>query len=103
MSVDDAPAVDPTPSTPDPSISALGDNIARKGKNAYYYAHAHKATGPKVSEGLSTCWGGFLATPDATCACVSAPYFAVGRKDRTAIAEQHNFPRRSLRVGAAPR
>jgi len=47
MSVDDAPAVDPTPSTPDPSISALGDNIARKGKNAYYYAHAHKATGPK--------------------------------------------------------
>jgi hypothetical protein len=26
--------------------SALQDNIARKGKNAYYFAHAHKATGP---------------------------------------------------------
>jgi len=29
------------------SSSALVDNIAKKGKNAYYYAHAHKATGPK--------------------------------------------------------
>lgn len=29
------------------SSSALADNIARKGKNAYYFAHAHKATGPK--------------------------------------------------------
>lgn len=27
--------------------SALEDNIARKGKNAYYFAHAHKANGPK--------------------------------------------------------
>lgn len=27
--------------------SALQDNIERKGKNAYYFAHAHKATGPK--------------------------------------------------------
>jgi len=27
--------------------SALHDNIDRKGKNAYYYAHAHKASGPK--------------------------------------------------------
>jgi len=27
--------------------SALEDNIERKGKNAYYFAHAHKATGPK--------------------------------------------------------
>ena len=26
--------------------SALADNIARKGKNAYYFAHAHKADGP---------------------------------------------------------
>ncbi len=26
--------------------SALQDNIARKGQNAYYFAHAHKATGP---------------------------------------------------------
>lgn len=26
--------------------SALRDNIARKGKNAYYFAHAHKANGP---------------------------------------------------------
>ncbi|KAL7528622.1 hypothetical protein ACHAXR_002541 [Thalassiosira sp. AJA248-18] len=29
------------------SKSALADNLTRKGKNAYYYAHAHKATGPK--------------------------------------------------------
>lgn len=29
------------------NISALHDNIERKGKNAYYYAHSHKATGPK--------------------------------------------------------
>ena len=28
------------------SISALRDNIASKGKNAYYYAHSHKADGP---------------------------------------------------------
>ncbi len=27
--------------------SALQDNIDRKGKNAYYFAHAHKANGPK--------------------------------------------------------
>jgi hypothetical protein len=27
--------------------SALQDNIESKGKNAYYFAHAHKATGPK--------------------------------------------------------
>jgi hypothetical protein len=26
--------------------SALQDNLERKGKNAYYFAHAHKATGP---------------------------------------------------------
>lgn len=26
--------------------SALQDNIDRKGKNAYYFAHSHKATGP---------------------------------------------------------
>mmetsp|Transcript_29014 Transcript_29014/g.44607 ORF Transcript_29014/g.44607 Transcript_29014/m.44607 type:complete len:214 (-) Transcript_29014:80-721(-) len=31
----------------DPNRSALQDNIATKGKNAYYFAHAHKATGPK--------------------------------------------------------
>lgn len=31
----------------DLSKSALADNIERKGKNAYYFAHAHKATGPK--------------------------------------------------------
>jgi hypothetical protein len=30
------------------SKSALADNISKKGKNAYYYAHAHKADGPKV-------------------------------------------------------
>lgn len=27
--------------------SALLDNIERKGKNAYYYAHGHKVNGPK--------------------------------------------------------
>mmetsp|Transcript_23388 Transcript_23388/g.32771 ORF Transcript_23388/g.32771 Transcript_23388/m.32771 type:complete len:217 (-) Transcript_23388:162-812(-) len=31
----------------DVNRSALQDNIAKKGKNAYYFAHAHKATGPK--------------------------------------------------------
>jgi len=30
--------------------SALRDNISKKGKNAYYYAHAHKATGPEVGQ-----------------------------------------------------
>jgi hypothetical protein len=29
------------------SKSALQDNIERKGGNAYYFAHAHKATGPQ--------------------------------------------------------
>mmetsp|Transcript_30588 Transcript_30588/g.35664 ORF Transcript_30588/g.35664 Transcript_30588/m.35664 type:complete len:240 (+) Transcript_30588:141-860(+) len=29
------------------TVSALQDNIESKGKNAYYFAHAHKATGPK--------------------------------------------------------
>lgn len=37
----------PTVEDGDESKSALRDNIARKGKSAYYYAHAHKATGPK--------------------------------------------------------
>jgi len=32
---------------PSSKSSALADNITKKGKNAYYYAHAHKATGPK--------------------------------------------------------
>ena len=31
----------------DAAKSALQENIERKGKNAYYFAHAHKATGPK--------------------------------------------------------
>jgi len=31
----------------DTNKSALQDNIERKGKNAYYFAHAHKSTGPK--------------------------------------------------------
>lgn len=31
----------------EPTVSALADNIERKGKNAYYFAHAHKANGPK--------------------------------------------------------
>lgn len=29
------------------STSALQDNIHRKGNNSYYFAHAHKANGPK--------------------------------------------------------
>ena len=29
------------------TTSALHDNIDRKGKNSYYYAHSHRATGPK--------------------------------------------------------
>src|SRR3569832_1216921 len=29
------------------SKSALQDNIDRRGQNAYYYAHSHKANGPK--------------------------------------------------------
>ena len=34
------------PSTSAPK-SALQDNLERKGKNAYYFAHAHKANGPQ--------------------------------------------------------
>ncbi|KAL3792619.1 hypothetical protein ACHAWO_008780 [Cyclotella atomus] len=39
----------PTSTTEDvnASKSALQDNIDRKGKNAYYFAHRHKANGPK--------------------------------------------------------
>mmetsp|Transcript_3534 Transcript_3534/g.3909 ORF Transcript_3534/g.3909 Transcript_3534/m.3909 type:complete len:159 (-) Transcript_3534:797-1273(-) len=29
------------------SLSALEENIGNKGKHSYYYAHSHKATGPK--------------------------------------------------------
>lgn len=29
------------------TTSALQDNLDRKGKNAYYFAHAHRADGPK--------------------------------------------------------
>lgn len=32
--------------TEEPALSALQDNIAKKGKNAYYFAHSHKASGP---------------------------------------------------------
>mmetsp|Transcript_5889 Transcript_5889/g.14756 ORF Transcript_5889/g.14756 Transcript_5889/m.14756 type:complete len:231 (+) Transcript_5889:94-786(+) len=51
MSVEDSPTStidDVVDSAADElSESALAENISRKGKNAYYYAHAHKATGPK--------------------------------------------------------
>mmetsp|Transcript_26356 Transcript_26356/g.39510 ORF Transcript_26356/g.39510 Transcript_26356/m.39510 type:complete len:221 (-) Transcript_26356:1457-2119(-) len=33
--------------TSEATKSALQDNIESKGKNAYYFAHAHKANGPK--------------------------------------------------------
>ena len=49
-----------------PSESALRDNISRKGKNAYYYAHAHRATGPEVSGRcniLRTRWGRSIVLP----------------------------------------
>jgi hypothetical protein len=35
------------PNSNEKSKSALRENIELKGKNAYYYAHGHKATGPK--------------------------------------------------------
>lgn len=51
MSVEDSPTSttdDVVDSAADElSKSALAENISKKGKNAYYYAHAHKATGPK--------------------------------------------------------
>jgi len=34
-------------SAPSSNNSALRDNIARKGKHAYYFAHAHRANGPE--------------------------------------------------------
>jgi hypothetical protein len=39
-------AAPPTTST-STTKSALQDNLERKGKNAYYFAHAHKADGPQ--------------------------------------------------------
>lgn len=44
-----APTASATTTTEDaaPKKSALEDNISRKGKNAYYFAHAHKADGPQ--------------------------------------------------------
>jgi hypothetical protein len=61
MSTQDETEVESPPSAPDTTEtsnsasvpaepnekSALRENIERKGKNAYYYAHGHKATGPK--------------------------------------------------------
>eukprot|EP00581_Thalassiosira_minuscula_P009266 CAMPEP_0183708256 /NCGR_PEP_ID=MMETSP0737-20130205/4625_1 /TAXON_ID=385413 /ORGANISM="Thalassiosira miniscula, Strain CCMP1093" /LENGTH=216 /DNA_ID=CAMNT_0025936099 /DNA_START=30 /DNA_END=677 /DNA_ORIENTATION=- len=48
MSVEDSPtSTAEVDDVANQSESALRDNIAKKGKNAYYYAHAHKATGPK--------------------------------------------------------
>uniref|UniRef100_A0A7S1FMH3 CS domain-containing protein n=1 Tax=Corethron hystrix TaxID=216773 RepID=A0A7S1FMH3_9STRA len=32
---------------PSASTNALRDNIEKKGKNSYYFAHSHKATGPE--------------------------------------------------------
>jgi len=36
----------PSTAAEESSVSALRDNIATKGKNAYYYAHSHRADGP---------------------------------------------------------
>ncbi|KAL9178657.1 hypothetical protein ACHAXT_001995 [Thalassiosira profunda] len=51
MSAEDSPTSavtdDVTPVTKALSESALRDNISQKGKNAYYYAHAHRANGPE--------------------------------------------------------
>jgi hypothetical protein len=43
---DDTPATNPALASSS-SKSALEENIEQKGKNAYYFAHAHKANGPK--------------------------------------------------------
>ena len=47
---DETPALNENPaltSSTTSNKSALEENIERKGKNAYYFAHAHKANGPK--------------------------------------------------------
>jgi len=56
--------------------SALRDNIAKKGKNAYYYAHAHNADGPKWN---GDCTPQLLSTtnPSAASAATPAPVAAV--------------------------
>jgi len=47
MSIDDAtPDEAPEAAADKANLSALRENIARRGKNAYYYAHSHKADGP---------------------------------------------------------
>ena len=43
----EAPSQEEGGDNPERRTSALRDNIERKGENAYYFAHAHKATGPK--------------------------------------------------------
>ena len=43
---DAAPEASNSTDADESSVSALRDNIATKGKNAYYYAHSHKADGP---------------------------------------------------------
>ena len=43
----DATASTTLSSSENSSLSALQDNIERKGKNAYYFAHAKTANGPK--------------------------------------------------------
>ena len=47
MVSENPPDTNITVSSDEAELSALKDNIARKGKNAYYYAHAHSADGPK--------------------------------------------------------
>ena len=42
-----SPSDESTASAQNVEKSALQDNLERKGKNAYYFAHAHKATGPQ--------------------------------------------------------
>ena len=38
--------VEETRSTQDPNLNALEENIARRGNNAYYYAHGHRNNAP---------------------------------------------------------
>ena len=76
------------------SVSALRDNIETKGKNAYYYAHSHKADGPawdgKPGECMLTgqrnymlCLSGFVTGG----LCSSVVHFSFFGNDSIYVAE----------------